>query len=231
MRLVLINPNTAETTTDAMVTIARATASDGEIDGLTATFGPPLITNPSDLSVASNAVEALAEVISRRQPDGVIVAAFGDPGLRWLRDRLTCPVTGIAEAGMAEAAYGDRRFAVVTTTPDLVSSIQSAAEAYGHGQLFVGTSVTDGDPVDLMRDPGRLEAAMAAACRRAVADLGADAIVIGGGPLALVARELRAQFETPIIEPIPAAVRLAITRVNAVTPGRSSGNAGRPRGR
>jgi Asp/Glu/hydantoin racemase len=212
MRLVLINPNTAATTTEAMLSIARATAPDVEIDGVTATFGPALITNPSELAVASDAVEALAAEISGLQPDGVIVAAFGDPGLPPLRERLACPVTGIAEAGMAEAAHGDRRFAVVTTTPDLASSIQRAAEVYGHGGLFLGTALTDGDPAQLMKRPDQLEAAMAAACRRAIADLGAQAIVIGGGPLALVARQLRAQFETPIIEPIPAAVRLAMAR-------------------
>jgi Asp/Glu/hydantoin racemase len=212
MRLVLINPNTAATTTEAMLSIARATAPDVEIDGVTATFGAALITNPSELAVASDAVEALAAEISRLQPDGVIVAAFGDPGLRPLRERLACPVTGIAEAGMAAAAHGDRRFAVVTTTPDLASSIQRAAEAYGHGDLFLGTALTDGDPAQLMERPDQLEAAMAAACRRAIADLGAQAIVIGGGPLALVARQLQAQFETPIIEPIPAAVRLALAR-------------------
>lgn len=212
MRLVLINPNTAATTTDAMLSIARATAPDAEIDGLTATFGAALITNPADLAVASDAVEALAPEISRRQPDGVIVAAFGDPGLGPLRERLACPVTGIAEAGMAEAADGNRRFAVVTTTPHLAASIGHAADAYGLGDLFLGTSVTDGDPVQLMERADKLEAAMEAACHRAIADLGAQAIVIGGGPLAMVARQLQAQFDTPIIEPIPAAVRLAIAR-------------------
>jgi allantoin racemase len=212
MRLVLINPNTAASTTEAMLSIARATAPDVEIDGLTATFGAALITKPADLAVAADAVEALAEEISRRLPDGVIIAAFGDPGLQLLQERLACPVTGIAEAGMGEAADWNRPFAVVTTTPDLASPIQQAAGAYGHGDLFLGTAVTDGDPVHLMERPEQLEAAMAAACQRAIADLGAQAIVIGGGPLAMVARALRVQFETPIVEPIPAAVRLAIAR-------------------
>lgn len=212
MRLVLINPNTSVAITVTMVTIARAAALGVEVDGLTAEFGVPLITNPSGLAVASDAVDSLAGVISVRQPDGVIVAAFGDPGIWRLRERLSCPVTGIAEAGMAEAARGRRRFAVITTTPDLGPSIRRSAEVYGHGDLFVGTVATDGDPVQLMADPDRLEAALRAACRRAMADLGAEAIVIGGGPLAVAAQALRPRFETPIIESISAAVRLAIAR-------------------
>ena len=215
MRIVLINPNTSAATTETMVRIAQAVAPDDEIDGLTATFGAPLITNPSALAVAADAVVALADVISQRQPDGVIVAAFGDPGLSRLRDRLSCPATGIAEAGMAEAAQGARRFAVVTTTPDLAPSIERAAVAYGHGELFAGTSLTQGDPTQLMSDPAQLEAEMESACRRAV-ELGAEAIVIGGGPLAHLAGVLRERVHTPIIDPIAAAVRLTIARARAL---------------
>ena len=103
-------------------------------------------------------------------------------------------------------------FAVVTTTPSLAASIHAAAERYGHGDLFVGTSVTDGDPAYVMDDPVLLEAQMAAACERAISSLKARAVVIGGGPLAMVASPLRRRFDIPIIEPIGAAVRLTILR-------------------
>lgn len=212
MWLVLVNPNTSVSTTDMMVGIARAAGPDAEIDGLTAQAGEPLITNPMALAAAADAVEALAPELVNRQPDGLIIAAFGDPGLLRLRNLLRCPVTGIAEAAMAEAGQGGRRFAVVTTTPELAPSIAEAAESYGHGSLFAGTALTAGDPVKLMADPARLAAELAAACRRAVTDLRAQVIVIGGGPLALAARQLRSSGDVPIVEPIPAAVRLAMTR-------------------
>jgi allantoin racemase len=103
-------------------------------------------------------------------------------------------------------------FAVVTTTPSLAASIQAAAERYGHGDEFVGTCLTDGDPALLMDDPVLLESQMSAACRRAIDAMMARAIVIGGGPLASVAPALRERFDIPIIEPIGAAVRLTILR-------------------
>jgi allantoin racemase len=40
-------------------------------------------------------------------------------------------------------------------------------------------------------------------------------VVIGGGPLALAARALSATAPVPLVEPLPAAVRLALTRVAA----------------
>jgi Asp/Glu/hydantoin racemase len=212
MRLVLVNPNTSASTTAMMVAVAKATAPDVEIQGLTAQTGEPLITSPAALAVAADAVKALAPELTDRQPDGVIISGFGDPGLERLREILSCPVTGIAEAAMAEAAEDGGRFAVVTTTPDLASSIRDTAEAYGHGSVFAGVALTKSDPVELMSDPVRLKDELLAACRFAVADLGAQTIIIGGGPLALAARNLRSRVEVPVIEPIPAAVRLAMAR-------------------
>jgi Asp/Glu/hydantoin racemase len=209
MRLTLVNPNTSTATTAAMVAIAEAEAG-APVQGLTARFGAPLITDPEALAVAASAVVDLARDLAGAQ--AVIVAAFGDPGLEALRARLPCPVTGIAEAGMAEAAALAPKFAVVTTTPALVASI--AATAAGHAG-FAGTWVTPGDPATVMADPEALVAALDAACRRAIAEGGAGAIVIGGGPLAVAARALAGSLPVPLVEPVPAAVRLSLHRLRA----------------
>jgi allantoin racemase len=213
MRLVLINPNTNAVTTTLMVGIARESAPpDVRIDGLTVRQGVPLITNPDMLRKAAWAVTDTLAATDIAGAAGVIVAAFGDPGLMQARASCRCPVTGIAEAGMAEAVQGGRRFAVVTTTPELSGSIASTAATYGHAPHFAGVVLTEGDPAQLMADPGRLTEALHAACRRAIDERGAEAIVIGGGPLARAARTLAALLSCPVIEPVPAAVRLAIRR-------------------
>jgi Asp/Glu/hydantoin racemase len=211
MRLIVFNPNTSVETTARMVAIAAAEAGGrATVEGVTARFGAPLITEPEALAVAATA--ALAEVDRLREADGVIVSAFGDPGLEMLRERITPPVTGIAEAGMAEAAANGRRFAVVTTTPFLVDAISARAAALGHGG-FVGVWTTPGDPAALTAAPGPLRAALAAACRRAITEGGAEAVVIGGGPLAEAARDIAGDCPVPLIEPLPAAVRLSLARL------------------
>lgn len=212
MRLLLVNPNTTVATTERMVGIARAAAPSGvEIVGLTATFGAPLITEPRALAVAADAVEDAVRSADFGSIAGLVVAAFGDPGLDRLRRSVPCPVTGIAEAGLAEAASGGRQFAVATTTPHLVASIAGLVARYGHAAKFVGTFLTEGDIDTLMRDPPRLADALAAASRAAIA-AGAEAVVIGGGPLAVAARVIAPHLSVPVIEPIPAAVRLAVQR-------------------
>ncbi len=213
-RLALINPNTNAATTAAMTAIAEeAAAGSATITGISAPFGAPLITNAAALEIAADAVMALTPDLRAGRFGGVIVAAFGDPAVLALRDAVDIPVTGIAEAGMAAAAMGGRVFSVVTTTPDLVDAITNAAQRYGHGAEFRGVRLTPGDPASLMAEPERLLDAMALACQGAIDDLGAEAIVIGGGPLARVARILKDRFAIPIIEPVPEAVRLALRRV------------------
>lgn len=215
MRLILVNPNTNAATTQAMVAIAAAVAGPGvAVTGRTAAFGANLITTPQALRQGAQAV--VAQAGSLAGADAVIVSGFGDPGLDGLRAALRCPVTGIAEAGMAEAAAGGRRFAVVTTTPDLVEEIAATARRHGHGG-FMGTWLTRGDPVALTADPVALRGALEEACRPAIA-AGAQAIVIGGGPLAVAARALAGRLPVPLVEPVPAAVRLSLARLRGKTP-------------
>jgi Asp/Glu/hydantoin racemase len=60
-RIVLVNPNTSEPLTALMVEIAREFAPTClRIDGLTARFGAPLLTNEAEVDEAARAVRALA---------------------------------------------------------------------------------------------------------------------------------------------------------------------------
>ena len=151
----------------------------------------------------------MAEAIAG-DPDveGVIIAAFGDPGIEAARQALAVPVCGIGEASFREAGAGDRRFAVATTTPGLVDAIAGRVATAGLADNFVGTFLTEGDPFALVADPAGLVAALAEACERARRKAGAEAVIIGGGPLAKAATEIAARLDMTIVEPIPAAVRL-----------------------
>ena len=205
--VVLINPNTNRATTERMVDIAREAAGGRfTIAGLTAAQGVGLITTAKELATAALGVTALAAELPATC-DGVILSAFGDPGLAELRRRARVPIVGIGEAGLLAAVEGGRRFAIATTTPGLQSSIETMIANLGLSDHYVGTELTEGNPAELTADPQRLETALAAAITRAVEVAGAQAVVIGGGPLAVVARRLAGRFTVPIIEPIPEAVR------------------------
>jgi allantoin racemase len=205
-RILLINPNSSVATTAMMVAIARSAAVDGvEIDGATATRAPQMIVTPDALDAASTEVVEIAHA-HRHACDGIIVAAFGDPGLAGIKTMLNLPAAGIGESSMLEAAENGRRFGVATTTPLLKSKIDALPDALGLRPRYTGTRFADGDAQNLMRDPARLRAALAGAVEACIAQDGAEAVIIGGGPLGEAARELQPMFTVPVIAPIPSAV-------------------------
>jgi Asp/Glu/hydantoin racemase len=215
-RIALLNPNVSASSTRAMLLVAASAVSPGfVVEGRTAPFGVPLITSQEALAVAAMAVQAMAPSIEADGFDGVIICAFGDPGLDEMRTLLGIPVTGLAEAGFAEAAEGRRRFSVVTTTPELAQPIRIAAQRYGHADALASVRITPGDPSTVMADPEQLEAALLAACDRVIDHDRAEAIIVGGGPLAMAARAIAHKVRVPLIEPVPAAVRLACLRCGA----------------
>lgn len=167
-----------------------------------------MIVNEHDLNASADEVVRLG-LAEASAAAAIIVAAFGDPGLRRLRDLASVPVVGIGEASFAAASRGGRRFGIATTTAGLVNAIEAMIEQRSSGALFTGVRVAEGDPLVLAADPAAQEHALAQAVRDCVAMDGAEAVVIGGGPLSAAARALRDQFGAEIIEPVPEAVRLA----------------------
>ncbi|MCP3386107.1 MULTISPECIES: aspartate/glutamate racemase family protein [unclassified Bradyrhizobium] len=205
-RILLINPNSLEATTAMMVAIATSVAGDGfDIEGATATRAPSMIVTPEALDTAAPEVEEIARA-HQGACNGIIVSAFGDPGLVGIRSAMKLPAVGIGESAMLEAAEGGRRFGVATTTPLLKAKIDALPDALGLRSRYTGTRFADGDPQELMRDPARLRAALAGAVEACIAQDGAEAVIIGGGPLGEAARELQPTFTVPIIAPIPSAV-------------------------
>jgi len=162
-RILLINPNTSESTTSRMVAIAQAAAPAGTtVIGATARAGVAMITDEASLRASVSEVIALG-VAAAGDVDGMIVAAFGDPGLADLRGRVTVPVVGIAESAMHAAAAGGRRFGIATVTPGLAGAITARATALGLQACFTGLRLTEGDPLALVAEPAQLLAALAAA--------------------------------------------------------------------
>lgn len=213
--ILLINPNTSDATTQMMVEIARRwfaqhivgqhIAAQPVITGATVLRGAPMIVDEAALATAAEAVCDAPILAQAARADGVIVGAFGDPGIDALRARLPVPVVGIGEASMRAAAADGRRFGIATTTPRLADSIAAMVRRLGLEPRFTGARFTEGDPLALGGTPRRQEDLLAGAVEACIRDDGAQAVVIGGGPLGEAALALRERFPIPVIGPVPAA--------------------------
>ncbi|MCQ4632513.1 aspartate/glutamate racemase family protein [Shinella sp. CPCC 100929] len=204
--ILLINPNSSEATSEMMHAIAlNALAGRLAVKTVTASRAPSMIVTPEQLTASAAEVVELGAAHGR-ECVGIIVSAFGDPGLAELRRKVAVPVVGICEASMIEASEGGRRFGVATSTPDLAEAIGQRAHDLGLAHLYTGIRCTAGDPVALAADPALLIEALAGAVGACIGEDGAQAVVIGGGPLGEAAKALRPRFGKPVLGPIPSAV-------------------------
>ncbi|MDB5849984.1 MAG: hydantoin racemase [Rhodoferax sp.] len=210
-RIALLNPNTDVEATRQMLRSAQAaTPAHIKVEGRTAPRGSLFITNEADYEAATSVVVSYGQDVAAEGFAGVVIAGFSDPGLRSLRGLLSVPVVGIAEAGIKEAGlHGgrSRRYSIVAITQALEANQRRSAAAYGHGQNLASVRFTSGDPKLLYADPAALEHALLAACELAIRHDGAEAIVIGGGPLSVAADAIAPRLGVPLIEPVAAAMR------------------------
>ncbi|MDE1157192.1 MAG: aspartate/glutamate racemase family protein [Neorhizobium sp.] len=211
--ITLINPNSSRSTTAMMAQIAtKYLPAEMSIDGMTATRSPAMIIDDVALAAAADEVVEMAMTVRERSA-GIIVGAFGDPGLDRIRDEAGLLAVGICEASMLVGGEGGRRFGIATVTPGLLASFAAKADVYGVGNLFTGTRLTDGDPLVIAADPEKLRCELANAVRSCIEEDGAEAVIIGGGPLGQAAEALQGQFSVPIIAPIRAAAELLVRRI------------------
>ncbi len=185
------------------------------VTGKTNTQAPTLLATPADMQLAEQGVLALglqaAQALTDLEKTGaIIIAAFSDPGLSALRAQVSMPVLGIGESAFLEAATQYGRFGIVTITPDadFLASFSARATALGISDQYCGARVTQGNAQALLANPALLDAALSAAITESMMD-GAQAIILGGGPLSAAAARLQSQFDVPLINPVAAAARAA----------------------
>lgn len=213
-RLCLLNPNTNAATTAIMTAIANEVATGKALFiGRTMEHGPAIITDESSLGAAGPQIVSAGIDAAATGYAGILISGFGDPGREPLKQNIAIPVTGIAEASMAAASAGGRRFSVVTTTPLLTEAIRRSAACYGCLDLLTSVRITAGEAEKTMRDPDFLAQALLGLCHDSIESDGAQAIVIGGGPLAVAARRIAQDVPVPLIEPVAAGAALALARV------------------
>ena len=205
--ILLINPNTSAATTAMMTAAARALLPPGfALRGAEASRGAAMIVDEAALALSEPEVVRIG-LAEAGGTQAIIVAAFGDPGVAALRASLGVPTIGIGEAAIREAAARGRPFGIATTTPRLRDAITAKVWRHLPGAAFTGVRIPATDPLALAADPARQMAELHRAVSDCIDQDGAEAVIIGGGPLTGAAARLRHEFGSMIVEPVPAAIR------------------------
>ncbi|MBI2771153.1 MAG: aspartate/glutamate racemase family protein [Burkholderiales bacterium] len=209
--LLVINPNTSVSVSELLQRHVQAeVGSRMHVRTVTARFGAPYIADEESYAVAADAtLDAWERMRHPRDPHAILIGCFGDPGLLALRERSAVPVTGLAEAAFVEAArYG--RFAIVTGGERWGPILQRLAQALGHAQSLAGIHTVAPTGAELAADPVSAHALLAQACRDAVSQWGAQAVIVGGAGLAGMAAQLQPGMAVPLIDSVLAGARWAV---------------------
>lgn len=209
MRLLVVNPNISEDVTDLIRAEAeRSAAPSTELLVRTAPRGVEYIETRFEALLAA---EAVAEVIAEHhdEADGVVVAAFGDPGLPALKELVDVPVIGITEAALCAAALQGHRFSIIAISDRITAWYRECVERFG----FDGRLASIRSIKETLRGIGTVQEdfrpTLVELARLAVAEDSADVVILAGAPLAGLARDVASEIPVPVVDGIGAGIRLA----------------------
>ncbi|GAB3648851.1 aspartate/glutamate racemase family protein [Ramlibacter alkalitolerans] len=219
-RVLLINPNISDSVSDLIRAEARRSASPGtQVDVLTAPFGVAYIETRFEALLGAHATAQLAAQHCAAY-DAVVVAAFGDPGLPGLRELLPVPVTGMTEAALATAHLLGHRISIIAISQRIQAWYREVVEGYGFGGRLASIRALDRPLSSIGGVQEEHAQALRALAEKAVAEDGAEVIILAGAPLAGLARSLHGQLPVPVVDGVSSAVRHAET-LAALQPGRA----------
>lgn len=225
MKLLVINPNISDDVTALIESEALRSASPGtELVVRTAGHGVEYIETRFESLIAAGAVaEVMAEhtaapvdgasidgsSIDCASIDGVVVAAFGDPGLPALKELTDVPVIGITEAALCAAALQGHRFSIIAISDRIRPWYLDCVERFGLGGRLASIRSINESLNAIGSVQQDFKETLLALSRQAVAEDGADVVILAGAPLAGLARELRGQIPVPVVDGISAGIRMA----------------------
>jgi allantoin racemase len=210
MRLLVVNPNTSASMTQRIGAAARAAAGPGiEVVAVNPAHGPASIEGYFDEAFAA---PGLVEEVAKGDAagfDAFIVACFDDTGLEAARCGARGPVIGIGEAAFHLAALIAHRFSVVTTLSRSIAPIEANLTRYGLASRCARVRACE-VPVLALDDPASgVREKLSAEIDRAMAEDGAEAIVLGCAGMADLAAALALRHGLPVVDGVAAAVKLA----------------------
>jgi allantoin racemase len=208
MRILVINPNTTASMTGKIGKAATLAATAGtEIEARNPKDGPPSIEGYFDEVFAIPGI--LTAMANAGKMDAYVIACFDDTGLDAARCATDAPVIGIGEAAFHLATLIAGKFSVVTTLARSVPAIEHNLSKYGLSSRCAKVRAADVPVLDLELPGSDARHKISAEIARAVAEDGAEAIVLGCAGMADLAKHLTEEHGVPVLDGVACAVRLA----------------------
>src|SRR6202008_5134582 len=144
--------------------------------------------------------------------DAFVIACYSDPGLHLCREGTRRPVFGIAECAVLTALARGDRFGVIAIAQKSIRRHARYLRQMGLMDRLAGERPLDVSVAESTSGDGTL-VRMTEVGRELVQKDGADVIVMGCAGMARHRRSLQDALGVPVIDPVQAAVAMAIGTV------------------
>ncbi len=204
MKLLIINPNSDEKMTQAILDSATHFAGgDFEVDCLSTPGAPLFIDTYQD---AAAALPGMVELLKHNEADydAFIVACHCDPNLDLMKELSSKPMVGIGEASMKLATMLGHRFSVISTASHSVPNKEALTRSYHLQGLLASVKFPDTANENKADEEKYLLTAQAAI----EGDM-AEVIVLGCAGMAGLDKRLEQQLGVPVLDGVICALIIA----------------------
>ena len=206
--IVLINPNSTDAMTQAMV--ETALKAGVVLEGWTSVEGPAAIQGPEDGEVCIPPMLTLVRKASDAGAKAIIIGCFDDTGLDAARDIASCPVIGIGQAAYHMAVLSGRKFSVVTTLDVSVPVLEANIQAYGFTTQLARVRACGVPVLDLETDPAGTAPVVMGEINRAVSEDKVNTIVLGCAGMVHIPAHFDKNGAVRLIDGVTSAAQLAM---------------------
>ncbi|HEV8440067.1 MAG TPA: aspartate/glutamate racemase family protein [Methylomirabilota bacterium] len=211
MKLLVVNPNSSDTVTGAIMESARRGASPGtELIGVTTKGGTRNIDSAfGDYLSGAYMIRTGLEAVSIHKPHAVVLAGFGRVGIDALKEALTIPVVSIAEASMAMACLLGHRFTTLTMLRQFIPYQQDLVRLFGFEAKCASVRAINVNVEECVTDRERTLAELSAEIRKVVDEDRAEVVILACAGLCGYDAELSRLAGVPVLDPVAVAVKVA----------------------
>jgi allantoin racemase len=210
--IIVINPNSNPAVTEGFDTALEPLrhANGPAIICETLAEGPFGIESQAD--VERVALPLAAFVKARPAAAAFVIACYSDPGLHVCREATTAPVFGISECGLLTALARGQDIGVIALAKRSIPRHMRYMRQMGILERIVGERALEMSVAETASGDGTLARMIDAGA--ALRDIeGANVIVMGCAGMAKHRKALEAALGIPVIDPVQAAVTMALGAV------------------
>ena len=211
MKILVINPNSSDTVTGAIMQSATRAASLGtELVGVTTKGGTRNIDSAfADYLSGAYMIRTCLEAVAVHAPDAIVLAGFGRVGIDALKEALTIPVVSISEASMAVACLLGHRFTTLTMLQQFIPYQQDLVRLYGFEDKCASVRAINVNVEECVTERDQTMRELRAQIEKIVAEDKAEVVILACAGLCGYDTELSRLAGVPVLDPVAVGVKMA----------------------